>query len=72
VTKRWSELSPWQRRLIIAGAAVDTALEVAMVIDLRGRPAEQVRGSKQLWAASALLNSAGLIPTAYFVYGRRR
>jgi hypothetical protein len=71
VTERWSRLSPWQRRLIAVAAAVETALKGAMLLDLRQRPADQVRGPKWLWAASALVNSAGILPASYFVLGRR-
>ena len=42
-----------------------------MLIDLKRRPAAQVRGPKWLWAASALVNSAGVIPLSYFLLGRR-
>jgi hypothetical protein len=43
-----------------------------MLLDLRGRDASEIRGSRRLWAWSAVVNSAGLIPVAYFVVGRRR
>ena len=72
MAKRWSDLSTRQRRLIIVAGAVETALKVAMLVDLRRREAAEVRGSKQLWAATALINSAGIAPLSYFVLGRRR
>ncbi|HEY1281372.1 MAG TPA: hypothetical protein VGF22_16965 [Acidimicrobiales bacterium] len=68
----WSNLSQGKRRLIVAVAAVETALKIAMLIDLKRRPAGQVKGSKRVWAASAIVNSAGIIPVTYFVFGRRR
>jgi hypothetical protein len=58
--------------LIVAVAAVETALKIAMLVDLKRRPAMQVKGSKRVWAASAIVNSAGIIPVSYFVFGRRR
>ncbi len=58
--------------MIVAGAAVEMALKVVMLADLRRRTADEVRGSKWLWAGGALVNSGGLIPVAYFVVGRRR
>ena len=67
----WSRLSERNRRLIVAAAAVETALKIAMLIDLRRRPAAQVKGSKRLWAVSTIVNSAGIIPLSYFVFGRR-
>jgi hypothetical protein len=68
----WSRLSQGKRRLIVAVAAVETALKIAMLVDLKRRPPAQVKGSKRVWAASALVNSAGIVPVGYFVFGRRR
>jgi hypothetical protein len=70
--KRWSALSPRTRRLIVAAAVAEAGLKAAVLIDLRRRPADQVRGPKRAWAMSMAVNSAGLIPLAYFVLGRRR
>jgi len=67
----WSRLSQGKRRLIVAVAVAETALKIAMLVDLKRRPAAQVKGSKRVWAASALVNSAGIIPVASFVFGRR-
>jgi Family of unknown function (DUF5652) len=73
VKRRWSDLSQGRRRLIVATAAVDGALRIAALIDLWRRPAGQIRGSKKAWAACvALINSAGVLPISYFVFGRRR
>jgi hypothetical protein len=68
----WSDLSERQRRFIIGVAAVETAAKVAMLIDLKRRRPDQVRGSRALWASTALINSAGLLPAAYFLVGRLR
>jgi hypothetical protein len=70
--KPWSDLSPRVRRLIVAGAAVEGALKLAALIDMKRRPAAQIRGGKKIWASGMLLNSAGLIPLSYFAVGRRR
>jgi len=70
--RRWSDLDPRTRRLIVAGACVDGALRIAALRDLRARPAAQVHGSKRAWALGlALVNSAGLLPVGYFLLGRR-
>jgi hypothetical protein len=70
--KRWQDLSPRTRQVIVAAAVVDGILKVAALVDLKRRPAEQVRGSKKAWAATlVLVNSAGVVPVAYFVKGRR-
>ncbi len=68
---RWSDLSPRTRWILTAAAVAEAGLKAAVLIDLRRRPASQVRGSKRLWASSMIVNSAGLIPLAYFVFGRR-
>ena len=71
--RRWSDLSQRTRRLIIAGAAVETSLKAAALVDIKRRPASEIRGSKWVWVpAVTIVNSAGLAPLAYFVWGRRR
>jgi hypothetical protein len=67
----WAGLSPRTRWLLAVGAAVETTLKAAALVDLKRRPASQVRGSKWLWASSMIVNSAGLIPISYFAFGRR-
>jgi hypothetical protein len=69
----WSDLSKGTRRLIIAAAVADAALRVAALIDIRRRPAGQLRGRKPVWAfVVAVVNSAGVVPISYFLFGRRR
>ncbi|NTU85609.1 MAG: PLDc_N domain-containing protein [Chloroflexales bacterium] len=68
--KRWMDLSPAQRRLIIALASLQFSLLVAALVDIIRRPAEQINGSKWAWAAASLLSIVG--PLAYFRFGRRR
>jgi hypothetical protein len=74
VTRRtWSELSPRTRRLIVVTGVGEGLLKVAALIDLARRPAAEVRGSKVRWAlAVTLVNSVGVVPLVYFVFGRRR
>jgi hypothetical protein len=69
-TPRWSELSPPARAAIVVLAIVQFSLLAAALLDLRRRPAAQVRGGKGRWAAISLINFVG--PIAYFVAGRRR
>lgn len=69
---KWSALSPRTRRLIVVGGTMDGLLKIAALVDLARRPAAQVRGPKARWAvAITLINSVGVVPIAYFVYGRR-
>lgn len=70
--KRWKELTPSTRTLVIIIAAIDGSLRIAALVDLARRPAVEIRGSKGRWAvALTVLNSAGVVPTAYFALGRR-
>ena len=70
--KRWNDLDPKHREAIKIVGAVEAGLKIAALIDLAQRPARQVRGSKARWAAAiALANSAGAVPIAYFLRGRR-
>lgn len=72
MARGWSDLSDRSRRLIIAAAIVEATLKAAVVIDIRQRPASQVRGSKRMWiVAAVLVNSAGVGPLSYFAFGRR-
>lgn len=71
--KRWQDLDPGVRRLILVCGAFEAVLKVAALVDLARRPAAQVRGSKARWAvAIVLVNSVGAVPLAYFRYGRRK
>jgi len=71
--KKWNELSPRSRRLIITAGVFEGVLKVAALTDLARRPASEVRGSKLRWAlAVTFVNSVGAVPIAYFVRGRRR
>jgi hypothetical protein len=71
--KKWSDLSQRTRRLILVGAVFEGTLKTAALIDIRRRPASQIRGSKWIWAAVVvLINSFGGAPLSYFAFGRRR
>ena len=71
--KQWSDLSERTRGLIIAAAVGDGILKMVALIDIRRRPASQIRGPKWVWALLiALVNSTGILPVSYFLFGRRR
>ena len=70
MAKRWSDLGERSRRLIVAAAIGEAALKTAVLIDIRRRPASQIRGSKRMWIiAVVLVNSAGVGPLSYFALG---
>ncbi len=71
--RRWSDLSPRSRRLIIAAAAAEAGLKTAALVDIKRQQAGQIRGPKWLWAVVVVLvNSFGGAPISYFLFGRRR
>jgi type II secretory pathway component PulM len=72
MARRWSDLSPRSRKLLIAAGVAEAALKVAVLVDLRRRPPSEIRGSRRAWTAAMLVNSAGILPILYFVFGRRR
>ena len=69
---RWGDLSERTRTLLLTAAAADGMLKIAALIDIKRRPADQIRGRKWMWAtAVTLINSAGVVPVSYFILGRR-
>lgn len=72
VKRRWSDLPEGTRRIIVVVGALDGALKIAALADLKRRPDSEIKGSKRTWAvALSLVNSAGVLPLVYFFYGRR-
>ncbi len=68
--KRWEDLQPQQRAGITLLGMVQFSLLIAALVDIRRRPASQIRGSKRLWTALSFINFVG--PIGYFVFGRQR
>ena len=70
--RRWSDLSEGTRRLIIVTAVAESILKGAALLDIKRRPADQIRGPKWLWVpVIVLVNAAGVVPVSYFLFGRR-
>jgi len=67
--RKWSEFSRRTRVLIVVAAVAEACLKVAMLIDLKRRPADRVRGPKWMWTGLAFVNLVG--PVSYFLVGRR-
>jgi hypothetical protein len=71
--RKWSDLSERSRRLIIVAGVAEASLKTAALIDIKRRPASQIRGSKRIWAVAVVfINSFGGAPLSYFAFGRRR
>jgi hypothetical protein len=59
--------------VLSVAAVAEGILKLAVLIDLKRRPASQIRGPKWLWAtAVTVISSAGVLPISYFVFGRRQ
>jgi hypothetical protein len=71
--KQWSDLSQRSRRLLIITGVAEAGLKTAALIDIKRRPASEIRGSKWVWTvAMVLVGSFGALPLSYFAFGRRR
>jgi Phospholipase_D-nuclease N-terminal len=68
---RWfASLPPRYRVLLGAAAVAEIGLAAAAWTDIKRRPADQINGSKILWAGLSFVNFVG--PLSYFAFGRRR
>jgi len=67
--KRWEDLTPRQRAVIIAGGAVELVITTVALVDLARRPKRLVRGRKRFWLTSFVVQPFG--PIAYLALGRR-
>ena len=67
--KKWSDLTPLQQRLVVAGVAVELVVTSIAARDLARRAAADVRGPKALWALALVVQPVG--PLAYLRLGRR-
>lgn len=68
--RNWRELSTLQKAILLIAGILEILLLGAALLDLRRRPAEQIRGSKRIWTLVAFINYVG--PVAYFIFGRKR
>jgi hypothetical protein len=70
--QKWGDLSERSRKLILVAAVTEGCLKTAALIDIKRRPASQIRGAKWKWVLALIPGSFGLGSLAYFVFGRRR
>jgi hypothetical protein len=65
-------MSRSSRAVVITVGVVDAGLRAWALADLKNRPDEQVNGPKAVWGlALTVVSSAGMLPTAYLLLGRR-
>lgn len=67
--KSWADMTPNQKKIIVATGILEVALTAWCLRDLTQRPAERVRGPKALWAPALSIQPVG--PIAYLVWGRK-
>lgn len=68
-SRRWDQLSPAKKVLVMGLVAAQVSLAVSAWTDLAERPADQVNGSKKTWAAVVAVNFVG--PILYYRRGRK-
>lgn len=66
----WSEMTPTQKKVVVAAGVIEVALTTWCLRDLKQRPAELVRGPKVVWVPAMSVQPVG--PIAYLVWGRKR
>jgi hypothetical protein len=67
--KSWGEMSPRQRKAIVAGGVVELVVTVIAARDLYRRDRSQVRGPKALWFGAFAVQPFG--PLGYLLFGRK-
>jgi hypothetical protein len=67
--KSWSEMSPLQRKAVVAGGVVELVVTAMAASDLYHRDASQVRGPKAMWFAAFAVQPLG--PLGYLLLGRK-
>ena len=71
--QRWEDLPTARKRLVLGVAVLDAGMRAWALLDLRNRSQDEVNGPKAAWGlALTIVNSAGLVPAAYLLLGRRR
>ena len=68
--KTWRDLGDRQKMAVLVAGSVQISLLLTALLDIYRRPAQEIRGSKRMWAAVSLVNFVG--PISYFAFGRRK
>ena len=72
VAKKIENLPTWLKVLLGIGGVIDVALRALALADIAKRPEDELNGPKKVWLpALSIVTSMGLLPTAYFLFGRR-
>ncbi len=68
--KSWAEMTPTQKKVVVAAGIVEVAVTTWCLRDLKQRPDSLVRGPKLLWGPAMSVQPFG--PIAYLAWGRKR
>ena len=67
--KQWKEMAPWQKAGALTLISVQISLLASALVDIRRRPAAEIRGNKWIWTGVSFINFVG--PISYFLFGRK-
>lgn len=67
--KKWTDLTPFQKSMVVLLGFVQVTLLIAALVDIRDRSPEEINGDKRLWTLLAFVNYIG--PISYFLFGRK-
>ena len=71
--KKWKDLSNQQKGVVVATTAVDMGLHTWAGRDLASRTQEEINGPKWAWGLGlGVVNSVGILPAVYLIWGRKR
>ncbi len=68
--KKWRDMSTAQKTRIVVQPMAHLRLLAAVLLDIRRRAPDRIRGSKRLWTVAAFVQPIG--PIGYFLFGRKR
>ena len=68
--KHWRDLSRAQKTRIVLQPMVHLGVLAAVLLDIRRRAPDRIRGSKRLWRLAAFVQPIG--PISYVLFGRKR
>ena len=68
--KKWRDMSTAQKTRIVLQPLVHLGLLAAVLLDIRRRAPNRIRGSKRLWRIAAFVQPIG--PISYVLFGRKR
>ncbi len=68
--KKWRDMSTAQKTRIVLQPMAHLRLLAAVLLDIRRRAPDKIRGSKRLWTVAAFVQPIG--PIGYFLFGRKR